>query len=311
MFRGTTYASHFNFGATEETYIRGGKDGSNVIINDGALGKVGIGTTSPQAKLHINSNNEVLRLSGTSQSIGFYEGATRKSYIWNDGGSLEINAENSNTSSEVRIRTSGLQALTAQSDGRVRIGNLGCTIAAQGSLPKLSIQGPLGFKKHDGDQIGEWTISYCFPAIGYANSLGFFYNGGFPPKAYISEFDGTYIQSSDLRLKENFEYYKLVLQEIKKLDVLTYHYKDDKTNTRSFGLIAQNVQQYFPEIVSGIEGKDSYLGISYAKTGVLAIKAIQEQQVIIEEMKREIDLLKEQNKKLVAAIDKLIQNKQP
>lgn len=48
IFRGTTHASHFNYSSTEDTYIRGGINGANVIINDVAgLGNVGIGTTTP------------------------------------------------------------------------------------------------------------------------------------------------------------------------------------------------------------------------------------------------------------------------
>jgi hypothetical protein len=33
LFRGTTYASHFNYSTSEHTYIRGGKPFSHVIIN--------------------------------------------------------------------------------------------------------------------------------------------------------------------------------------------------------------------------------------------------------------------------------------
>jgi hypothetical protein len=34
VFKGTTHYSHFHFGVNEDTYIRGGKDGGKVIIND-------------------------------------------------------------------------------------------------------------------------------------------------------------------------------------------------------------------------------------------------------------------------------------
>ncbi len=48
--RGTNYMSHFNYGATEDIYIRGGKNGSNVIISDFAeLGNVAIGANVPDA----------------------------------------------------------------------------------------------------------------------------------------------------------------------------------------------------------------------------------------------------------------------
>lgn len=45
-FFGTTHVSHFNYGTNEDTYIRGGKNGSKVIINDGSLGAVVIGDVS-------------------------------------------------------------------------------------------------------------------------------------------------------------------------------------------------------------------------------------------------------------------------
>ena len=58
IFRGTEHVSHFNYATNEDTYIRGGKDGANVYINDVlGLGNVGIGTITPQAKLHISKGD--------------------------------------------------------------------------------------------------------------------------------------------------------------------------------------------------------------------------------------------------------------
>ena len=55
VFSGTNRASHFNYSTSEHTYIRGGKSTSNVFINDDG-GLVGIGTTSPIAKLHVSGD---------------------------------------------------------------------------------------------------------------------------------------------------------------------------------------------------------------------------------------------------------------
>src|SRR3982074_1574292 len=55
-FRGSLYMSRFNFSTDEHTYIRGGKVGSSVILNDVPGGKVGIGTM-PVTNLDILSGN--------------------------------------------------------------------------------------------------------------------------------------------------------------------------------------------------------------------------------------------------------------
>lgn len=62
-FKGTQWYSHFNYSTTEHTFIRGGKDGANVYINDLAtLGNVSVGNGNPMEKLHVFGN---LRVTGT------------------------------------------------------------------------------------------------------------------------------------------------------------------------------------------------------------------------------------------------------
>ncbi|MCX6317304.1 MAG: hypothetical protein NTW29_08435 [Bacteroidetes bacterium] len=53
--RGTNFMTHFNYGATEDVYIRGGKNGSHILLNDlNGLGNVGIGTPYlPNRKLEL------------------------------------------------------------------------------------------------------------------------------------------------------------------------------------------------------------------------------------------------------------------
>ncbi len=46
--RGTNYMTHFNYGANEDVYIRGGKNDAHVLINDiPGIGNVAIGTSTP------------------------------------------------------------------------------------------------------------------------------------------------------------------------------------------------------------------------------------------------------------------------
>jgi hypothetical protein len=69
-FTGTSFSSHFNFNGdnSEDTYIRGGKATSRVIINDVSAGNVvitlgsgnvGVGTATPTAKLHVQGAGRI------------------------------------------------------------------------------------------------------------------------------------------------------------------------------------------------------------------------------------------------------------
>lgn len=54
VFKGTTHFTHFHYGANEDTYIRGGKDNSNIVLSDEPGGKVGIGIYPSSYKLEVN-----------------------------------------------------------------------------------------------------------------------------------------------------------------------------------------------------------------------------------------------------------------
>lgn len=99
---------------------------------------------------------------------------------------------------------------------------------------------------------------------------------------------GTYSSMSDRRLKKNFEKTHLLLPKLIGLDVYKYHMiSEDADDSKHYGLIAQEVQEYFPELVHYDAESDIYK-LEYSSLGVLAIQAIKEQQEIIEKQDHEI-----------------------
>jgi Chaperone of endosialidase len=224
---GTNYASYFNYSTTEDTYIRGGKDNSHLILNDIPGGHVimGNGTT------RVSINN----------GVPLY--------------TLEIREANDH----------GI-ALISPSNG------------------------------FDVWEIKNWEASNA------QGNLFFFYNTQL--KAYIHHDNGVLYSGSDSRLKTNVRAMPSLLDKVMQLRPVVYQMKDFKNDARNdhsenLGFIAQDVKKLFPQLVQVKKGKNNGYDIedmhfmNYNGFGVLAIKAIQEQQQQIDELKKEVNELKQ------------------
>ncbi len=131
--------------------------------------------------------------------------------------------------------------------------------------------------------------------------------------AYVRN-DGTWIQLSDRRLKNDIQPIEAVLGRVAALEVVDYRLNHDAPDTkRQIGLIAQDVAEQFPQLASR-EGEDGYLGVNYAGFSVIALKAIQEQQAFIqaqdariEELRTEVSALTTQASRIEALSERNVE----
>jgi len=90
--------------------------------------------------------------------------------------------------------------------------------------------------------------------------------------------------------------------------VKKYHFlKNAETDKKNYGMLAQEVEKIFPEMVTHNtqdDGKDMYM-MDYASFGVVAIKGIQEQQQIIDGLKEQATAIRQENKTLEDQLQKL------
>ncbi|MFD2521975.1 tail fiber domain-containing protein [Emticicia soli] len=153
--------------------------------------------------------------------------------------------------------------------------------------PILSTDGMTGLRiLNTGPNSNSWTL--------YTNNSGgalyLFFNGVL--KGEFASGNGAYTNFSDARYKNNIQPYASTLDNLMKVGVKSYKLvNSDKTDV---GLLAQEVLQYFPEIVySNTNDKgEQFYTMDYSRIGVLAVKAIQEQQKEIDELRKEIEELK-------------------
>ena len=104
----------------------------------------------------------------------------------------------------------------------------------------------------------------------------------------FDDVSGVYTSTSDRRLKEDFEDLYFDWQSFSKLKPLTYSFKADETHKQHIGMVAQDVELIYPELVTYDVEADRY-HMDYAAFGVVAIKAAQEQQKTIEQMQHVLD----------------------
>jgi hypothetical protein len=110
--------------------------------------------------------------------------------------------------------------------------------------------------------------------------------------------ESNIVAYSDRRAKKDIVTIDSALDKLLKLRGVYYKAIDDETQKRQAGVIAQEVNEVFPEVVTYADDVDQY-GVHYGNFAGLFIEAIKEQNQIIENQKKEIEELKEIVNKLI------------
>ncbi len=272
-------------------------------------GAVGIGETDPQASLDVVDQAVIGNLSvgsestdqGTSNATG--QGFTATPWVYTNA--IEAQGERGTASTlitlgadgtygvadEIHFVTSGTSYMQIDSGGKVGIDkdpdtDLHIRQSTQG------IDGGAGGIKLEtsGDATDYWRI--------FHSGIYLSFNLQGSRRAYINT-NGAWTVDSDLRLKKNINNMQPTLGKVMQMRPVTYHYNEQKNSaSKSLGFIAQEVQPLFPEMV--VEGEDGKLGMSYSYAGVIAIKALQEQQEIIESYEERVQRLEKELAELKA-----------
>jgi len=130
--------------------------------------------------------------------------------------------------------------------------------------------------------IGGGYYVACGGVAGPANGTGYWSPQGF---------------CSDKRLKQGVETIPAPLKAILNFDVVEfdwnknlnsadYIYFEKKNKLHSIGLIAQNIRQYYPEVVT--VGGAGYYRVNYPKLNAVLVEGIKEQQVFIEDIEQQL-----------------------
>lgn len=105
---------------------------------------------------------------------------------------------------------------------------------------------------------------------------------------------GTITQNSDARLKKDITPLSNTLQSIQQINGYTYHWKDTSKPEEQIGLLAQELQKVYPQLVK--ENDKGILAVNYSGMVPVLLTAIKEQQQQIDELKKLLVQLSEKIK---------------
>ncbi|MCB9248268.1 MAG: tail fiber domain-containing protein [Ignavibacteriales bacterium] len=120
---------------------------------------------------------------------------------------------------------------------------------------------------------------------------------------------GTISPPSDIRYKSNIKSLTNSLEKLINIRGVTYDWKVEEfpkkqfNNRKQIGVIAQEVEEVFPELVHTDD--DGYKSVEYSKFTVLLIEAVKEQQKMINELKKQNSEVSTQNSELEKRLSNL------
>jgi hypothetical protein len=255
--------------------------GSTGVVNIGsgqfykdASGNVGVGTTSPGAKLHVNGAS----LLGSSTF-----------YVGDDGGSLGAFL-NQSAATPIRFLTSGTERARIDSSGNLLVGKTSQGFNTRG----VEVRPPAAVNMFQ--VTGDNDICRFMVAQGTTGTKGvllFYHNSDSNLVGTITTNGSStsYNTSSDYRLKHDIQPMTGALAKVQQLKPVTYKWNID--DSESQGFIAHELQEVVPECVTGekdavdADGNPVYQGIDTSFLVATLTAAIQE-------LKAELDALKAQ-----------------
>ena len=266
---GTSIQSHkWNIGGAEKMKLA-------------STGKLGIGTSSPGTSLHIeNGNNFGTPASTTSPSI----------YVINN------NNASSTANSTIAARTAGTAGGKPYFSLDVS-GFSGYSFGINNPTDQLIINSSWDFNTTSANNAiivnrsGQSRVIIPEQGGSYASDWVSGWGGGFATYDILAQSikATSFLSRSDRRLKNSiFNIDSLMVSKFFNLRPVTFYWNQDKSRDRNlqYGLIAQEVEILFPEIVLTATDSMQTKSVNYQALHALSLKVIQTQQLEIDALKK-------------------------
>jgi len=221
----------------------------------------------------------------TNATVGTAGSATAMGTSTTASGRSSFSANKNTTASNQASAALGLST-TADNFGMLAIGVNNSAGLGDTTIDPDNIG---GYYHVNGEYIGDPGVAFVIGNgdLNSTNGLA----GDNPSNAFIVNYDGSATLSGDLtlnsdaRLKSNIISLGSTLAKLLMIDGKSYTMKSNESKSK-IGLLAQDVQKAFPELVKTTNNEDKTLSVNYQGLIPVLINAIKEQQKQIKELKK-------------------------
>tara|TARA_Y100000593_G_scaffold14085_1_gene26508 strand:+ start:2500 stop:5448 length:2949 start_codon:yes stop_codon:yes gene_type:complete len=247
---------------------------THAFFLQGSSGNVGIGTSSVDARLHVQQGGEPPA-----------------------EGMLILEANSASRQIRIQPPTDSDNGFIDYRGGNLTFLDDGTEVARFQGSDSFDLKGPK-FKIYTSDDQANYYALYNHTD----DTLRINYNNAGNDEFLMNSSGdlsttGTITASqsnSDIRLKENIQVIPDAVSKVKSLRGVTFNFKE--SGEKSTGLIAQEVQEVLPEAVytaPAFKEGDDFLALHYGNTVGLLVEAIKEQQSQIESLMKRIEELED------------------
>jgi hypothetical protein len=264
-------------------------------------GDVGIGTSTFN---YASAGTGYLAINGSSSNFLEFQYGTTNTSGWINGNSSTLNLYTSGLK-DLLFGTVGTERMRITSGGNVLIGTTTTTnqvltvysataagqVRVAGAAPAVYLTDTITDPANYVGVLGLATATNNFITGAAAGDLVLLnqasgyrlyvvnYSGG----VYLTSGATSWTANSDIRLKNINSHIENAVEKLSTLQTINFSYKDDKFKKQNIGLIAQEVEKIFPELID--KNGDGMLGVRYTELVPVLIKAIQELKLEIETLK--------------------------
>lgn len=287
---------------------------ADLLYGDLSNKRLGIGTSAPAFRLHVES--------AASAPLAMFRNthATADAYIAIQKGSdgntkrWELLVTDADGRFSIYDKNANTSRMNILSDGKTGIGlsgptsRLGINSSDGEDALRVQVNNATRLLVHNNGGISVGANTTPQQTLHVAGTMRLTQLVSGSGNAVYRNSSGDFVESSsDIRLKTDLQPLRNSLDKLTRINGYSYLWINDNVDKRDIGLVAQEVEAEFPELVYQNES-DGYYALKYDKLTAILVESVKELKILLDEARQENTEMSRKISVLEQRLEKLEQN---